>query len=116
MFIIAGLGIYQIFHSRHPEFTPNAHILYFSFAVLIIIAFYGALFSSAGFWIVMTFLHLVWIVFLSIQFYYNGIIRLGNLTVVRKLLLANFHQFPSKPQNTVKFVYVIILNVANLGL
>ena len=116
MFIIAGLGIYQLFHNRHPEFTPNAHILYFSFAVLIVFAFIGGLFPSVGFWIIVTFIYLLWTVFVSFQFYYNGIIRIGNFGLVKKLLVKNYREFPSKPHNTIKFCYVVILNIANLGL
>ena len=116
MFIIAGTGIYQIFHNRHPEFGPNVHILYFSFALLIIVAFCGTLFPSAGFWIVMTVLYLVWTVFVSFQFYYHGVIKLGNFAVVRELLHTNYQQFPSKPCNPVKFTYVVLLNIVNLAL
>ena len=122
MFIIAGLGIYQMFHNRHPEFTANAHILYFSFALLIIVAFCGALFPSAGFWIVITVLYLVWTVFVSFQFYYHGVIRCdigcgvncANFPVVKELLYMNYQQFPSRPHNTEKFVYVVLLCFANL--
>ena len=113
MFMIGGLGIYQIFHSRHPEFTCNAHILYLSFAVLIIIAFYGALYPSAAFWIVMFILHLLWTVFVSFQFYYNGVIKLGNGTVVIELLRTNYRKFPSWPNNLVKFIYVMVLFILN---
>ena len=116
MFIIAGLGIYQIFHSRHPEFTPNSHILYFSFALLIIVAFCGALYPSAGFWIVAIIVYLAWTVFVSFQFYYNGIIRLGNSAVVMELLRTNYRQFPSKPSNITKFIYVVFLYILNLAL
>jgi len=116
MFAIAGLGIYQIFHSRHSEFSPNAHILYFSFAVLIIVSFVGSLYPSAGVWIVMTLLYLVCVQFVSFQYYYNGIIRLGNKDVLKKVLCDAVHSFPSKPSNMVKFCFVVALNVVNLGL
>ena len=116
MFIIAGLGIYQIFHNRHPCFTPNAHILYFSFALLIIIAFYGALYPSTGFWIVAIMVYLAWTVFVSFQFYYNGIIKLGNFAVVMKLLRTNYKEFPAKPNNIPKFIYVMCLYILNLAL
>ena len=116
MFIIAGLGIYQIFHNRHPCFTPNAHILYFSFALLIIVAFYGALYPSTGFWIVAIMVYLAWTVFVSFQFYYNGIIKLGNFSVVMKLLRTNYKEFPAKPSNIPKFIYVICLYILNLAL
>ena len=116
MFIIAGLGIYQIFHNRHPCFTPNAHILYFSFALLIIVAFCGALYPSTGFWIVEIMVYLAWTVFVSFQFYYNGIIKLGNFSVVMKLLRTNYKEFPAKPSNIPKFIYVICLYILNLAL
>ena len=116
MFIIAGMGIYQIFHNRHSEFGPNAHILYLSFALLIIVSFFGTLLPSAGFWIVMTMLHLLGTVFVSFQFYYNGVIKFGNLTVVRELLRSDCRQFPSKPCNPTKFTYVVLLNIVNIAL
>ena len=116
MFAIAGLGIFQIFHNRHPEFSPSAHILYFSFAILIIVSFVGSLYPSAGVWIVMTLLYLTCVQFVSFQFYYNGIIRLGNKAALKRVLSDVIHNFPSKPDNTVKFCFVIVLNVVNLGL
>ena len=122
MFIIAGMGIYQIFHNRHQEFTPNAHILYLSFAVLIIFGFIGTLFPSVAFWIIMIILHLAWVAFMSFQFYYNGIIKCGiranrkccNWDVAWKLLRMNYTQFPSHPHSTEKLAYVVILNFVNL--
>ena len=122
MFIIAGMGIYQIFHNRHQEFTPNAHILYLSFAVLIVFGFVGTLFPSVAFWIIMIILHLAWVVFMSFQFYYNGIIKCRiranrkccNWDVAWKLLHKNYTQFPSHPHSTEKLAYVIILNFVNL--
>ena len=116
MFIISGMGIYLIFHNRHSEFSPNAHILYFSFSLLIIFAFCGTLYPSAGFWIIMFILHLMWTVFVSFQFYYNGVVKLGNLAVMKELLCANYQKFPSKPSNIKKFIYVVLLNFVNLAM
>ena len=115
MFAIAGLGIYQIFHNRHPEFTTSAHILYLSFAILIIVAFIGSLFPSAGVWVVMMILYLAFVLFVSFQFYYNGIITLGNGAVLKKVVCEAIHSCPSKPLNPVKFCFVIVINVVNLG-
>ena len=122
MFIIAGLGIYQIFHNRHSEFTPNAHILYLSFAILIFFAFMGTLFPETAFWILMIILHLLWIFFMSFQFYYNGVIKCSmrsnmkclNWDVAKKLLCKSCQQIPSLPHSIEKFVYIIVLNIVNL--
>lgn len=122
MFIIAGLGIYQLFHNRHPGFTPNAHILYLSFAVLIFFAFMGTLFPETAFWIIMVILHLLWIVFMSFQFYYNGVIKCSmrsnmkclNWDVAKKLLCDSFQQIPSLPGSIEKFIYVVFLNIVNV--
>ncbi|GAU88889.1 sid-1c [Ramazzottius varieornatus] len=72
MYLITGLLILKLYHSRHPDILPRSFVAYSTFAGIIFIAVLGVVLKEAWYWIAFSVIHGLLALVIGIQLLYVG--------------------------------------------
>ncbi|XP_028412696.1 SID1 transmembrane family member 1-like isoform X2 [Dendronephthya gigantea] len=115
MYIIACLIIVQLYSTRHPDLAAKPHIVFGTFAAIILVAVSGVVFTSFAFWTIFCFVLITFSVYSTTQMYYMGRIRLSFSEIKRSFIFLK-HDIFSCPVYKDRMVLLLLANLVNWGL
>ncbi|EEB18039.1 conserved hypothetical protein [Pediculus humanus corporis] len=120
MYVISTLCMIKIYQTRHPDINATAYSTFFSLAGVIFIGMCGVFNNTPTFWILFTILHLSICAYISLQIYYMGRWKLGNISFCqffKELRLCFYcHWGYFKPLFPSRCLLLIVANGCNWGL
>ena len=72
MYLISGLLILKMYHSRHPDILPRSYIAYSTFAGFIFIAVLGVMLKTNWYWIGFSIVHGLLTIIIGLQLLFEG--------------------------------------------
>jgi len=112
MYIITCLGIVKLYQTRHPDIAANAHSVYAGFALIILIAVFGVVYSSFAFWTTFAIIHVFGCLYLSSQIYYMGRVKFDAGMFSRVFVLLRY-DCCSCPTYKDRMLLLVIANMVN---
>lgn len=112
MYIITCLGIVKLYQTRHPDIAANAHSVYAGFALIILIAVIGVVYSSFAFWTTFAIIHIFGCLYLSSQIYYMGRVKFDAGMLSRVFILLRY-DCCSSPTYKDRMLLLVIANMIN---
>ena len=73
MYVMGILSFIKVYQFRHPDITSNAHKIFLSIGLVMLIEVCGIYFESTTFWVLFLCFYVMVILFLSLVIYHNGI-------------------------------------------
>ncbi|OQV20007.1 SID1 transmembrane family member 1 [Hypsibius exemplaris] len=115
MYLITGLTLLKLYHSRHPDILPRSYVAYLVFAAFILVALVGVITQSFAYWIVFSVFHGMISIMVGLQIFLVGYLELSMDNVIKQMRKLQWSDFRCSALQWNRLVPAVLLISINLG-